>query len=319
MLYASGATTISKLALGTTNYVLTAGASGPQYVAQSTLAAGSANNLAGGSAGATPYQTGSGATSFLSLGASGYVLSAGASAPQYVAQSTLSVGTATNLAGGAANRIAYQTGAGATSFTPAPTTSNYVLTWNGTTIDWASVPTVTSAGNLVGGAAGDVVYQSATNVSAFLPDIAVGNALISGGVGVAPSYGKIGLTTHVSGTLPIASGGTNSTATATAGGVGYGTGTAYAFTTAGTTGQALISAGASAPAFGTLGVAGGGTSLTTLTANNVILGNGTSAPLFVAPSTSGNALISNGTTWASQTIPVPSGSQIYTALNFGGF
>ena len=70
---------------------------------------------------------------------------------------------------------------------------------------------------------------------------------------------------------------------------------------------------------GTLPIANGGTSLTTLTANNVILGNGTSAPLFVAPSTSGNALISNGTTWASQSIPVPSGSQIYTALNFGGF
>jgi len=70
---------------------------------------------------------------------------------------------------------------------------------------------------------------------------------------------------------------------------------------------------------GTLPVANGGTSLATLTANNVILGNGTSAPLFVAPSTSGNALISNGTTWASQSIPVPPGSQIYTALNFGGF
>ena len=50
---------------------------------------------------------------------------------------------------------------------------------------------------------------------------------------------------------------------------------------------------------GTLPVANGGTSLTTLTANNVILGNGTSAPTFVAPSTSGNVLTSNGTTWAS--------------------
>jgi hypothetical protein len=50
---------------------------------------------------------------------------------------------------------------------------------------------------------------------------------------------------------------------------------------------------------GTLPVANGGTSLTTLTANNVILGNGASAPTFVAPSTSGNVLMSNGTTWAS--------------------
>ncbi len=46
-------------------------------------------------------------------------------------------------------------------------------------------------------------------------------------------------------------------------------------------------------------VAQGGTGLATLTANNVILGNGTSTPNFVAPGTSGNVLTSNGTTWAS--------------------
>jgi hypothetical protein len=50
---------------------------------------------------------------------------------------------------------------------------------------------------------------------------------------------------------------------------------------------------------GTLGVDQGGTGLTTLTANNVILGNGTSTPTFVAPSTNGNVLVSNGTTWTS--------------------
>lgn len=46
-------------------------------------------------------------------------------------------------------------------------------------------------------------------------------------------------------------------------------------------------------------VAQGGTGLATLTANNVMLGNGTSTPLFVAPGTSGNVLTSNGTTWTS--------------------
>ena len=54
---------------------------------------------------------------------------------------------------------------------------------------------------------------------------------------------------------------------------------------------------------GTLAVANGGTGATSLTANNVILGNGTSAVQFVAPGTSGNVLTSNGTTWAS-TAPV---------------
>jgi len=56
-------------------------------------------------------------------------------------------------------------------------------------------------------------------------------------------------------------------------------------------------------------VANGGTSLTTLTANNVILGNGTSAPLFVAPGTNGNILTSNGTTWTSAA--APSFTQVY--------
>lgn len=42
MLYASGTTALSKLTLGTSGYVLTAGASAPQYVAQSTLSVGSA-------------------------------------------------------------------------------------------------------------------------------------------------------------------------------------------------------------------------------------------------------------------------------------
>ena len=50
---------------------------------------------------------------------------------------------------------------------------------------------------------------------------------------------------------------------------------------------------------GTLGVDQGGTGLTTLTANNVILGNGTSNPTFVAPGTNGNVLVSNGSTWTS--------------------
>jgi hypothetical protein len=50
---------------------------------------------------------------------------------------------------------------------------------------------------------------------------------------------------------------------------------------------------------GTLDVANGGTGATTLTANNVILGNGTSAVSFVAPGTTGNVLTSNGTTWTS--------------------
>jgi hypothetical protein len=65
-------------------------------------------------------------------------------------------------------------------------------------------------------AVGDLLYADTTTSLAKLADVATGNAVISGGVGVAPSYGKIGLTTHVSGVLPVANGGTNaSTSTIT--------------------------------------------------------------------------------------------------------
>jgi hypothetical protein len=52
-----------------------------------------------------------------------------------------------------------------------------------------------------------------------------------------------------------------------------------------------------------LTVADGGTGASSITANSVILGNGTSALSgnLVAPSTSGNVLTSNGTTWTSAT------------------
>jgi hypothetical protein len=50
---------------------------------------------------------------------------------------------------------------------------------------------------------------------------------------------------------------------------------------------------------GTLAVARGGTGANTLTANAVVLGNGTSAVQTVAPGASGNLLVSDGTTWTS--------------------
>jgi len=79
-------------------------------------------------------------------------------------------------------------------------------TWNATTI------AVNKGGTgLTSYSVGDIVYASGSTVLAKLSGIATGNALISGGVGVAPSYGKVGLTTHVSGTLPVTSGGTGVT------------------------------------------------------------------------------------------------------------
>ena len=74
-----------------------------------------------------------------------------------------------------------------------------------------TLPITNGGTNLTTYTTGDIVYASATNTLASLADVATGNVLISGGVSTAPSYGKVGLTTHVSGTLPVANGGTGVT------------------------------------------------------------------------------------------------------------
>lgn len=103
--------------------------------------------------------------------------------------------------------------------------------------------------------------------------------------------GQVNLTTDVTGTLPIANGGTGTTSTQ------------FADLTTNVT--------------GTLPVANGGTGASTLTANNVLLGNGTSAVQVVAPGTSGNVLTSNGTTWTSAaSTGVTTGKSIAMAMIF---
>jgi len=140
----------------------------------------------------------------------------------------------------------------------------------------ATTGAVTLAGTLIainGGtgqslyAVGDLLYADTTTTLAKLPDVATGNALISGGVSTVPAWGKIGLTTHVSGVLPIANGGTNGSATPTAYGVAYGDGSAYAFTAAGTTGQVLTATTGSAPTWAAPATSGTVTSVSVVSAN----------------------------------------------------
>jgi len=76
-------------------------------------------------------------------------------------------------------------------------------------IAWKVTPATAGGTGQTSYAVGDILYANTTTSLAKLSDVATGNALISGGVGVAPSWGKIGLTTHISGVLPVANGGTN--------------------------------------------------------------------------------------------------------------
>ena len=90
--------------------------------------------------------------------------------------------------------------------------ADYVMTSSGTAPQWSQfVKAVAGGTGQTSYAVGDLLYANTTTTLAKLADVATGNALISGGVNTAPSWGKIGLTTHVSGTLPIANGGTAQT------------------------------------------------------------------------------------------------------------
>jgi hypothetical protein len=114
-------------------------------VSSGTLAvAQGGTNISSYTTGDILYASASGVLSKLAIGTNGYVLVAGSSVPAYAAQSSLSVGsattatTSTNLAGGAANRIAYQTGSNTTGFVAAPVTGGDVLSWNGSSIVWST-------------------------------------------------------------------------------------------------------------------------------------------------------------------------------------
>lgn len=107
--------------------------------------------------------------------------------------------------------------------------------------------------------------------------------------------GTVSLTSEVSGSLPIANGGTGATnATTARTNLGLGS-----IATQDANNVAIT--GGSITGITDLAVADGGTGSSTLAANNVLLGNGTSALQTVAPGSSGNVLTSNGTTWVSGT------------------
>jgi hypothetical protein len=195
----------------------------------------------------------------------------------------------------------------------------------------AAVP---SAGNLVAGELAlntldeKLYFKNSAGTVKLLASNATSAPVLSfsaGTTGLTPSTATTGAIT-LAGTLANTNGGTGATAAFTQYGITYASSTTVLATTAAGTSTTVLHGNASgAPTFGavsltadvsgTLPVANGGTSLTTLTANNVMLGNGTSAPLFVAPSTSGNVLTSNGTTWQS-TAPAASGASKGQAIAF---
>jgi len=153
-------------------------------------ASSATGNLPGGGVGTVVYQSSTGVTAYLTLGATNRILTAGPTAPQYVDPGTVSVGyadaagEASDILGGAANRIVYQLAADSTDFIVAPTIPGYVLSWTGSAFAWAAAPAATSAIDLAGGVAGAVPYQVAPGDTAFTAAGTAGFLLTSGGTAI---------------------------------------------------------------------------------------------------------------------------------------
>ena len=160
-------------------------------------------NIAGGATGSIPYQTGPGVTAFIGIGSTGSVLQSNGTTATYVVPSTLSVGTATNIASGAAGSLVIQSGANQTTMLPIGA-ATYVLQSNGTTATWVSTSSL-GLGGISGLYSGIFtitnVTSSTTSTNGAL--VVAGGAGIGAGLNVAGNtniYGNLSVSGNITGT-----------------------------------------------------------------------------------------------------------------------
>jgi hypothetical protein len=233
----SGTLTVARGGTG-----LTSGTSGGilAFTASGTLASSgalTANALVlGGGAGVAPSAMGS-------LGTTTTVLHGNAAgAPTFGAVSlTADVSGILPVANGGTNNAFFTVSGPATSAKTYtfPNATTTILTTN------AAVTTAQGGTGIASYTTGDLLQASGATTLAALAATSTGNALISGGVGTVSSWGKIGLTTHVSGTLAATNGGTGMASYTTGDLLYASSSTTLAARAAVAVGQVLISQGTS--------------------------------------------------------------------------
>jgi hypothetical protein len=269
---------------GTTGLTYSGGpitSAGTITMAGTLITTNGGTGLSSYTAGDISYYVSGTALSKLAIGSSTFILTSTGTAPQWSDPAGISVNTATNIAGGGANQIVFNTASGTTSFITAPTVANTYLEWSGSAFQWSANPlgTVTSV-DVSGGTTGLTTSGGPITTS--------GTITLAGTLAVA--NGGTGQTSYTDGELLIgnSTGNTLTKATLTAGtGVSITNGTGsitIAATNNGTVTSVDASGGTTGLSFsggpittsGTLTLAGtlitsnGGTGLTSYTAGDLL-------------------------------------------------
>jgi hypothetical protein len=275
-----------------------------------------ADNIGGGVLGDIPYQIGLNQTRFIPAGVSGSLLQMGATTASFISSSSILVGLAAAIAGGTAGQLLYQNGASSTAFAGPGVSGQILLSGGNTGPTYVNTSNVYVAASirtqtLFGGSAGQLVYQSAGNTTAFAGPGTAGQLVVSNGTNgptfVGPgSAGQILVSAGASvpvytNTSTIQVGFAASILAGTTGQLLYqSAANTTQFLGPGTTGQILVSAGASAPVY---------TNTSSIYVNSAVnaqtLFGGTNGQLvyqssanttaFAGPGTAGQVLTSNGT------------------------